>query len=92
MKGGSQMPKQGKGKEAKAEQHKGIHVGIHFHEAVVPEDACETLSEHLKSLVPELVRGLKERTGKEDLGQFDLNKEMAPDLGRGHKVLWRKRV
>lgn len=86
------MPKQGKPKQAKRKQHKGIHVGIHFNEAVVPEDACETLSEHLKSLVPELVRGLKERTGKEDLGQFDLNKEMAPDLERQHNVARRMRV
>jgi hypothetical protein len=86
------MAKQGKQKQAQAKQPKGIHVGIHFPKAAVPEDLCQTLGEHLKSLAPELVRGLKERTGREDLGEFDLNKEMAPDLNRPHNVARRMRV
>ena len=91
------MPKQGKTKrgktkQGKAKQHKGIRVGIHFAKAAVPPDLCDQLSQHLTSLVPELVKGLKERTGREDLGEFDLNKEMAPNLGIGHNVARRMRV
>lgn len=62
------MPKQGKG----------ISVEIHFPDAEWPEDQGAALEKHLKELVPELVKGLKERTGKEDLARFNTFKAQKP--------------
>ena len=64
------MPKQAKGK-----QGKGIRVGVHFPNAEPSPKNKAALAKHLKELAPELVKGLRERTGHEDLAKFNMFKE-----------------
>ena len=67
------MPKQAKGKP-----RKGIRVGVHFPNAEPSSKNKAALAKHLKELAPELVQGLKERTGNEDLAKFNMFKEAGP--------------
>jgi len=71
------MPKQTKGKAGKGKPGKGIRVGIHFRDAKWPQDKA-ALHEHFGKLAPELVKGLKERTGNENLAKFNMFKEQGP--------------
>jgi len=69
------MPKQAKGKPSKGKQGKGIRVGVHFPDAEWSPKTGAALHKHLKELAPELVKGLRERTGNEDLAKFNMFKE-----------------
>jgi hypothetical protein len=75
LKGGLSMPKQPEGKPGKP-----IDVAIHFPNAELldPKESA-ALEKHLKEkLIPELVKGHKERTGKDDLAQFNTCKAQQP--------------
>jgi len=72
------MPKQAKGKSGKVKQGKGTVVKIHFPEAEWSPQKGAALHKHLKELAPELVKGLKERTGNENLAKFNMFKEQGP--------------
>ena len=67
------MAKQAKGKPGKGK--KGIRVGVHFPNAESSPKNKAALAKHLKDLAPELVKGLRERTGNEDLAKFNMFKE-----------------
>src|SRR5215831_1116096 len=74
-KGGSEMPKQAKRKPGKGKKGKGIRVGVHFPKAEWSKERGDELHKHLKELAPELVKGLREKTGHEDLAKFNMFKE-----------------
>ena len=69
------MPKQAKGKPGKGKQGRGTQVRIHFPNAEWSPKKGAELEKHLKELAPELVNGLRERTGNEDLAKFNMFKE-----------------
>jgi hypothetical protein len=69
------MAKQAKGKPGKGKQAKGIRVGVNFPNAEPSPKNKAALAKHFKGLVPELVKGLRERTGNEDLAKFNMFKE-----------------
>jgi hypothetical protein len=69
------MPKQPKGKPGRGKQSKGTLVKIHFPNAEWSPKKGKELGKHLKDLAPELVNGLRERTGNEDLAKFNMFKE-----------------
>ena len=70
------MPKQAKGKPSKGK--KGIRVRVHFPNAEPSSKNKAELHKHLKELAPELVKGLRERTGNESLAKFNMFKEGGP--------------
>jgi hypothetical protein len=72
------MPKQTKRKPGRGKQSKGTLVKIHFPDAEWSPKKGAALDKHLKELVPELVKGLKERTGNENLANFNTFKESGP--------------
>jgi hypothetical protein len=74
------MPEQAKGKPGKGKQGKGTLVKIHFPDAEWSPKKGAALNKHLKELVPELVKGLKERTGNENLAKFHTFKESGSAL------------
>ena len=69
------MPKQAKAKPGKGRQGRGTQVRIHFPNAEWSPKKGKELEKHLKDLAPELVKGLKEKTGNEDLAKFNMFKE-----------------
>ena len=72
------MPKKAKGKPSKGKPVKGIRVGVHFPNAEPSSKNKAELHKHLKDLAPELVKGLRERTGNEALAKFNMFKEGGP--------------
>jgi len=72
------MRKQAKRNPGRGKQGKGILVKIHFPQAEWSPKKAAALHKHVKELAPELVKGLIERTGNQDLAKFNTFKESGP--------------